>query len=49
LLQTPDKLTKGVLLSVSMDNPMLIISISIVIGTYFGEYSAKLAAHWTKK
>jgi len=49
LLQTPDKLTKGVLLSVSLDNPLLIISISIVIGTYFGEYSAKLAAYWTKK
>lgn len=49
LLQTPDKLSKDVLLSVSMDNPLLIISISIVIGTYFGEYSGKLAAYWTKK
>jgi len=49
LLQTPDKLTKDVLLSVSMSNPLLVISISIVIGTYFGLYSAKLGEYWTKK
>ena len=49
LLQTPDKLTKDVLLSVSIDNPLMIISISIVIGAYFGLYSGKLAEIWTKK
>lgn len=48
LLQTPDKLTKDVLLGVSIDNPLVIISISIVIGAYFGLYSANLAAKWTK-
>src|SRR5512139_3137198 len=34
LLQTPDKLTQDVLLSVSLNNPLLVISISIVVGTY---------------
>ena len=48
LLQTPDKLTKGVLLGVSLDNPLLVISISIVIGTYFGQWSAQLSAKLTK-
>ncbi len=44
LLQTPDKLTKEVLLGVSLDNPLLVISISIVVGTYFGQWSAQLSA-----
>ncbi len=47
LLQTPDKLAKEVLLGVSLDNPLILISISIVVGTGFGVYSAKLAAKWT--
>ncbi len=48
LLQTPDKLTQDVLLGVSLQNPLLVISISIVVGTYFGQFSAQLAAKWTK-
>jgi len=36
LLQTPGKLTKDILLSISLDNPLIVISISIVVGTYFG-------------
>jgi ABC-type Co2+ transport system permease subunit len=47
LLQTPDKLTPDVLLGVSLDNPLVVISISIVIGTYFGEWSALLSAKLT--
>lgn len=49
LLQTPDKLTQDVLLSVSFDNPLLVISASIVIGTYFGQWSAQLSAQLTKQ
>jgi len=48
LLQTPDKLTKDILLSVSLDNPLILISISIVVGTYFGQYSGQLSAKLTK-
>ncbi len=49
LLQTPDKLTPEVLTGISIDNPLAIISVSIVIGTYFGEWSGLLAAKWTKE
>jgi hypothetical protein len=49
LLQTPDKMNKDVLLGFSMSNPLLVISISVVIGAYFGLYSGKLAEYWTKK
>ncbi len=49
LLQTPDKLNQDVLLSVSLNNPLLVISISIVVGTYFGQFSGQLAAKWTKE
>jgi len=49
LLQTPDKLTQEVLFGVSLSNPLLVISISIVVGTYFGQLSAQLAAKWTKE
>jgi len=49
LLQTPDKLTQDVLLSVSLSNPLVVISISIVVGTYFGQLSAQLAGKWTKE
>jgi hypothetical protein len=49
LLQTPDMLTQDVLLSVSLSNPLLVISISIVVGTYLGQFSAQLAAKWTKE
>ncbi len=47
LLQTPDKLTKDVLLGVSWDNPCLIISFSLVLGVGLGIASGKLAAKWT--
>lgn len=44
LLQTPDKMNKEVLLGFSISNPLLVISISIVLGTYLGVWSAQLAA-----
>lgn len=49
LLQTPDKLSKSVLLDISLSNPLLVISISIVVGTYFGQMSGILAAKFTKE
>ncbi len=47
LLQTPDKLNQDVLLGVSLDNPLAVISISIVLGAYLGEWSALLAGKLT--
>jgi hypothetical protein len=47
-LQTPDKLNQDVLLGISLSNPLLVISISIVIGTYFGQWSAQLSAKLAK-
>jgi hypothetical protein len=47
LLQTPDKLSPDVLLGASLDNPLVVISISIVIGTYLGELSALLSTKLT--
>ncbi|MDQ7091152.1 MAG: DUF1097 domain-containing protein [Methylococcales bacterium] len=47
LLQTPEKLSKEVLLNVQWDNPLIIISFSLVLGTAFGIGSGKLAAKWT--
>jgi Protein of unknown function (DUF1097) len=49
LLQTPDKLTKDVLLGFSMSNPLLVISISFVVGTYFGVASAQMTGKLTTK
>ncbi len=49
LLQTPGKLTPEVLLSISLSNPLVVISISIVVGTYLGQLSGQLAANWTKE
>ena len=48
LLQTPEKLTPDVLLGLSIDNPLLVVSISIVVGTFFGQWSAQLSAKLTK-
>lgn len=48
LLQTPDKLTKAVLFSTSLDNPLVLVSISIVVGTYFGQWSGQLSGKLTK-
>lgn len=44
LLQTPDRLTPGVLLGFSWHNPLLIVTASIIIGVGFGVASAKLSA-----
>jgi hypothetical protein len=49
LLQTPGKLTRDILLSVSLDNPLIVISISIVVGTYFGQLSGQLSAKLQEK
>lgn len=49
LLQTPDKLTTDVLYSISMDNPLLIISISLAVGVGFGVASANLSARLTEE
>ena len=48
LLQTPDKLNQEVLLSISLSNPLLVISISIVVGAFFGQWSGQLSAKLTK-
>lgn len=48
LLQTPGKMTKDILLSASLDNPLVVISISIVVGTYFGLWSGQLSAKLSK-
>ncbi len=48
LLQTPGKLTKDVLLSISFDNPLLVISVSIVFGTFLGKLYDQLSAKLTK-
>jgi hypothetical protein len=47
-LQTPEKLSQDVLLGATLHNPLLVISISIIVGTLFGQASAQLAGKWTK-
>ena len=47
LLQTPGKLSTEVLLGTSWDNPILIISCSLILGVGFGIASGKLAAKLT--
>lgn len=47
LLQTPDKLTQDTLLSASFSNPLVIISVSFIIGAYFGQFSAQWAGKMT--
>lgn len=47
LLQTPDMLSKEVLLNASWNNPLLVISFSILVGVGLGIASGKLAAKWT--
>ncbi len=47
VLQTPDILSKDVLMSLSWNNPVLIISCSLIVGVAFGIGSGKLAAKWT--
>ena len=43
LLQTPDKMNKDVLLGISLNNPLVVITISIVFGTYLGIWSAQFS------
>lgn len=47
LLQTPDKLSTDVLLNAGWDNPLLVISFSLVLGVGLGIASAKLAGKLT--
>ena len=47
VLQTPGILSTDVLLGVSWDNPLLIVSFSLVLGVALGIASAKLAAKLT--
>ncbi len=47
LLQTPNMLSKDVLLNTDWENPLLVISFSLIVGTAFGIASGKLAAKWT--
>ncbi|BCG65046.1 MAG: hypothetical protein methR_P2859 [Methyloprofundus sp.] len=47
LLQTPGMLSTDVLLGATWDNPVLVISFSLVLGVALGIASAKLAAKMT--
>ncbi|HHA19214.1 MAG TPA: DUF1097 domain-containing protein, partial [Methylophaga sp.] len=47
LLQTPGMLTPDVLLGVVWENPLLVISFSLLVGVGLGIASGKLAAKWT--
>jgi hypothetical protein len=49
LLQTPDVLTLDVLLSASLKNSLIVISISVVVGAVFGLLSARWGAAMTQK
>jgi hypothetical protein len=44
LLQTPDKLNQEMLLSLTFHNPLIVISLSFIIGAMFGVSSARLGA-----
>ncbi|GFO71744.1 hypothetical protein BJAS_P1430 [Bathymodiolus japonicus methanotrophic gill symbiont] len=47
LLQTPDKLSTDVLLNLGWDNPICVISFSLILGVGLGIASAKLGAKLT--
>lgn len=49
LLQTPDVLTLDALLSASLKNSLIVISISLMVGSLFGLMSARWGAAMTKK
>ncbi len=49
LLQTPDVLKLDVLLSVTLKNSLIVVSVSLVVGAVFGLISAQWAAAMTKK
>jgi Protein of unknown function (DUF1097) len=48
LLQTPDKLNQEVLFSATLSNPLLVISISFILGSVFGHLSNQLAEKLSK-
>jgi hypothetical protein len=48
LLQTPDKLSIPALTSVSMNNALIVVALSMVIGAVLGFLSGKLGAAMTK-
>ncbi len=47
MLQTPDILSKDVLLALAWNNPLIVISFSLIVGIGLGIASAKLAGKWT--
>jgi hypothetical protein len=49
LLQTPDVLNADVLLSLSMKNSLIVISLSLIAGAVFGLLSARLGSAMTGK
>ncbi len=49
LLQTPDKLNKDVLTGFTLSNPLLVITISIIVGTGLGVASVMLSDKLEKK
>jgi hypothetical protein len=49
LLQTPDVLKLDVLLSATLKNSLIVVSVSLVVGAVFGLISAQWAAAMTKK
>ncbi len=49
LLQTPDVLKLDVLLSVTLKNSLIVVSVSLVVGAVFGLMSAQWGAAMTKK
>ncbi len=49
LLQTPGKLSNEVMLGGRLDNPLIIISVSIIVGGIFGLCSGKFAGKMTKE
>jgi len=49
LLQTPDVLKLDVLLSASLKNSLVVISLSLIAGTVFGLLSARWGAAMTKE
>jgi hypothetical protein len=49
LLQTPEKLSVAALTSVSLNNGLIVVALSMVIGALLGFVSGKLGAALTKK
>lgn len=49
LLQTPDVLKSEVLLSLSMKNSLVVISMSLIVGAVFGLLSARLGGAMTRQ